>query len=61
MLRLDQTPKLYPPEKAEQIAAELNAQDDDWTYKVDHDPKGTGYSRIKVYDEDGEFVAYWSI
>ena len=32
-----------------------------WTYKEKRDPKGTGGSLIEVYDEDGEFVSYWSI
>ena len=58
MLTLNTTPKLYNPNEAEAIAAEMNDGDDDWTYEVDHDPKGTGYSRIIVKDEDGEFVAY---
>jgi len=53
---LDTTENLYTPEKAEAIAAEMNATDD-WTYKVIHDPAGTGYSFIEIYDEDGEFVA----
>jgi hypothetical protein len=34
----------------------LNATDD-WDYKVKHDPAGTGYSFIEVYDEDGEFIS----
>ena len=58
---LRNTPTTYfAPEKAEAAAAELTAQDDDgWTYKVDHDPKGTGYSRIIIHDEAGEFVSYF--
>ena len=46
----------FTPEKAEEIAAELNATDD-WDYKVKHHPTGTGYSFIEVYDEDGEFIS----
>jgi hypothetical protein len=49
--------KLYPPEVAEKVAAELNASGDGWKYVVNHDPKGTGYSFIEVYDEDGIFVS----
>ena len=56
--RLDTTPRLFPPEKAEALAHEMGADDPDWTYTVDHDPKGTGYSRISVADEDGEFIAF---
>jgi len=56
MKLLDTTHTLYSPDKAEEVAAEMNATDD-WNYKVIHDPKGTGYSFIEVYDEDDEFVA----
>ena len=55
---LDTTPALYTPEKAEAIASEMGASDPDWTYEADHDPKGTGYSRVRISDEDGEFVAF---
>lgn len=54
------TPTLYQPEKAEEVADELTAADEDgWTYTAKHDPKGTGFSLIEIYDEDGEFVAVW--
>jgi len=53
---LNTTSNLYTPEKAEAIAKEMN-ESDDWTYKVIHDPAGTGYSFIEIYDEDNEFVA----
>jgi len=56
MLTLDTTETLYTKDQAETIAAEMNAADDDWEYRPVHDPKGTGYSFIEVYDEDGEFV-----
>lgn len=46
----------FTPEKAEAVAAELNATDD-WTYLAKHDPAGTGYSFVEVYDEDGEFIS----
>jgi len=56
---IDSTPKLYRPAAAEEKVLKLNANtDDDWTYSVKHDPKGTGYSLIEVYDEEGEFVTY---
>jgi len=56
MMTLSTTEKLYSPGKAEMIAAEMQSGDKDWTYKVIHDPKGTGYSFIEVYDEDNCFV-----
>lgn len=58
-IMLNTTPSLFTPEKAEAIAAEMTAGDDDgWGYAADHDPKGTGFSRVKITDEDGAFVAY---
>lgn len=57
---IDATPKLFAPAEAEAVAAEMSATDEDWAYEADHDPKGTGYSRVKVFDEDGEFVAFLS-
>lgn len=50
------THTLYTPAKAEAVAAEMNETDEDWSYVVVHDPKGTGYSFIEVYDEDGILV-----
>jgi hypothetical protein len=47
----------FSPEQAETVAAELNASTDDWLFKVKHDPAGTGYSFIEIYDEDGEFIS----
>ena len=59
MKLINSTPKLYTPAKAEEKAENLNSNlDDDWSYVVKHDPKGTGYSLIEVYDEDGIFVTY---
>lgn len=47
----------FTPAKAEATAAEMNRiEDDGWAYKAKHDPKGTGYSLVEIYDEDGEFV-----
>jgi len=44
---------LYAPAKAEEVAALLTAVDEDgWTYKPKHDPLGTGWSFIEVFDED---------
>lgn len=56
MKLIDSTTKLFAPAKAEEVAASLKAGDPDWDYVVVHDPKGTGYSYISIFDEDGEFV-----
>lgn len=56
MKKLDTTGKLFTPEAAEKAAADLRAGDPDWKYVVKHDPKGTGYSFIEIYDEDGNYV-----
>ena len=56
-LSLNTTSQLFPPTLAEAKASELKLGDPDWDYKVSHDPKGTGYSFIEIYDENGEFVA----
>ena len=53
---INEPTNLYKPEKAEEVAAVLRANDSEWSYLVKHDPKGTGYSFIEIYDEDGEFV-----
>ena len=51
------THRLFPPAKAVEVAAQLQAGDEDgWTYRVQHDPTGRGLSFIEVYDEDGTFV-----
>lgn len=54
---INQAYNLYTPERAEAVAAELQANDDSWTYKVKHDPTGKGFSFIVVYDEDGIEIA----
>ena len=51
----DPNHRLFSPQKAMALAAEMNATDD-WEYRVVHDPQGTGYSFIEIYDEFGEFV-----
>ncbi len=59
MKTLDTTARLFSRDEAERVAAEMTAADEDgWTYTADHDPAGTGYSRVEVTDEDGEFVAF---
>ena len=48
----------FDPDTVDETAAEIQANDEDWTYRVKHDPKGTGYSLIEVYDENGEFIHF---
>jgi hypothetical protein len=50
---------LLEPERAEQIALDLQEEDPDWSYQVRHDPKGTGLSFIEIFDEEGKFVGRW--
>ena len=53
---------LMAPEEAERIAAEMSAIDEEWEYRPNHDPKGTGWSFIEIYErETGEFVACWNL
>jgi len=47
---------LFAPEEAARLAAEIQADDPDWEYRVVHDPTGRGKSFISIYDEDGLFV-----
>jgi len=48
---------LFSPEKAEALAADLNADvEDGFVYTVTHCPKGTGFSFITITDEDGNIV-----
>jgi len=35
----------------------MKINDPDWTYVACYDPKGTGYSFINIYDENGDFVS----
>ena len=52
-------PTLYTPEDAEDAALSLSEFDSEWEYRVKHDPKGTGFSIIEVFDENGEFISAW--
>ena len=56
-MKINTTEKLFTKEESIKVAAELKAGDPDWDYIPVHDPKGTGYSFINVYDENGAFVA----
>ena len=54
MLLINYPNCLYTPEFANELADELNSdEDNDWVYLVIHDPAGTDYSYIMVYDEVG--------
>ena len=50
---------LMNKEKVVEVARALKLSDPDWDYVVKHCPKGTGFSFIEIYDEDGEFVGNW--
>lgn len=51
--------QLFKSSEADRIASSLNETDPDWNYVVKHDPKGTGFSFIEVYDDEKVFVGYW--
>lgn len=53
---IDTTETLYTKQDAISVAAAMNASDDDWDYRPKHDPAGTGYSFIEIFDEDGNLV-----
>ena len=56
-MKINASHTLYAPAKAEEVAALLTAGDDDgWTYKPKHDPLGTGWSFIEVFDEDAVLI-----
>ena len=50
----------YDRTNAEATIAELNSDiDDDWVYEIEEVPGNrAGLVRIRITDEDGEFVAY---
>ena len=58
MARLTHTDRLFAPREAQRLAAEMQADDDEWTYTVIDDPKGTGYSRICITDDEGIVIGY---
>lgn len=48
---------LFPPERAEEIARDLRAADEDgWTFTAVHEPKGIGASFVEIRDEAGELL-----
>ncbi len=61
MLKINNTPKLFNIDKVEAAVAELQAGDPDWTYvAVNADGSEGPFASIKIYDEDGEFVSFWT-
>jgi len=57
-LKIDTTPRLMTAPEADRVSREMAKFDPDWKYVVEPPPNGEGYCRVKVLDEDGEFVAY---
>jgi hypothetical protein len=58
MATINTTEKLFAKDKAIEICEMLNNdEDNDWTFVAVNCPKGTGYSFINIFDEDGEFVS----
>lgn len=56
MKMIDLTEHLYLPHIAEQVAAELQSEDDEWIYTAIHDPQGTGWSYVQITDENGAII-----
>jgi hypothetical protein len=46
----------YPPEQAARIRDAYAAADPDWTYTVE--VYDSGYAKVRIEDEDGEFVGW---
>ena len=60
-MSISSTPTLMQPSSAVELADTLNTEadrtGDAWHYEADHDPNGTGFSRVAVYDDD-ELIGY---
>lgn len=60
MLLTNNSPKYFACDKVAAAVAELQAGDPDWTYvAVNADGSKGPYASIRIYDEDGEFVAFF--
>lgn len=58
MLNIANEPgKFFSHAEVDAIAASMNTPEDDWTYVADHGPEGSRYARIRIFDEEGEFVS----
>lgn len=53
---LNQPPRVLTIAKATEIAAQMQADDDDWTYQVRPDPQGNDKAIIAIIDETGELI-----
>jgi len=49
---INQTNTLFTKEKATTTAKMMKENDPEWDYIPVHDPKGTGYSFIEIYDDE---------
>ncbi len=56
MKRLDTTRKFFTRKAAEEAVTALQSGEKEWSFVAVHDPKGTGYSFIEIFDEDKIFV-----
>lgn len=53
-------PKLYTKERAEQIVALLTSREaGSWTYTIHHKAVYLDGYAVKVWDAQGDFVAFW--
>lgn len=59
MIIMNTEPRFFLNHEADRIAKELNEFDPDWQYKV-VDFVNSGFSIIKVIDEEGITVGYWN-
>lgn len=61
MIKLNTTPKLFQLSEIEEAVATLQAGDPDWRYEaVNADGAEGPYASIRIYDEEGEFIGYFS-
>jgi hypothetical protein len=59
-MKLNTLHQIFSQDKAQQIARQLNDdQDDDWLYVVEENPNPNGPKTaiIHIYDKNGDFVA----
>lgn len=58
MAMINTRPLVTTVENAEKIASELQSGDNLWTYHVE--VEFIDLAQIAIYDEEGEFVGYWT-
>ena len=50
---------LMEKDDADAIAKELNETEvDGWRYEAVHDPTGKGFSKVRVFDNNNEFIGH---